>query len=129
MEGRLMQVKLYSESKHINILGFYQQAWQQSQVQKCMKKREQLLNALNNTLQHCSHNQPLILAGDFNTELPPVWPRQTCMPKQPDWMELQALMQRRRLCALNMCHKWEPTFSGMGPSGTHVETRIDYIMT
>ena len=40
--GRLVHARLYGTRSHVNIVGFYQQAWQPTQVESCLKRRAQL---------------------------------------------------------------------------------------
>ena len=108
--GRLVHARLYGTRSHVDIVGFYQQAWQPTQVGSCLKRRAQLTAQLNQLLLECSSNQLLFLGGDFNTDLPPaspyigdaVEPNQARPgPRQPDWQQLRALICRHGLCALN----------------------------
>ena len=107
-------------------------------IWKCCKKRESLLDSLNNLLKECSSNQGFILGGDFNTEIMPmasfignaVANHQTSLTlRQSAWKDLQEVISNHRLCVLNTFQKWQPTYSGKGPGGEQVQTRIDYVMT
>ena len=122
-EGRLVHARLYGVKGHVNIIGFYQQAWQPMQVEQCLKHRAKLL----------------FLGGDFNTDLPPTCPyvgeavephqdgAKPRPPRQPDWQQLQALICKHGLSALNTFQAWSPTYQGRGPQGDYVQSRVDYL--
>ena len=94
-----------------------------------------MLVRLGQLLDECSDNQLLVLGGDFNTDLQPIdrlvgnaVPQHTqAAPRQPDWEQLQHLVQRQDLCALNTFQSWSPTYSGRGPQGEVIRSRIDFM--
>ena len=66
--GRWVHVRPYgSNNSHINIIAYYQQAWQTQQAATCLKRRAELTAQLDQLLQSCSKCQLLLLGGDFNT--------------------------------------------------------------
>ena len=73
-EGRLVHVRVYGSTGHLNIIGYYQQAWQPTKVEACTKERSRLNAKLESLLAECSNNQLLLLGGDFNTDLAPDHP-------------------------------------------------------
>ena len=129
-----MHARLYGNESHINIIGYYQQAWQPQQVEACLRKRAALNAKLDQLLTECSGSQLLFLGGDFNTDLPtspyvgeaapPASVRNA--PRQPDWQLLQELVQRHGICALNTLQKWRPTYQGKGAQGEWVQSRIEF---
>ena len=131
--GRLVHARLYgSNNSHINIIGYYQQAWQTQQAATCLKRRAELTTQLDQLLQSCSKCQLLLLGGDFNTDLPPAPPYigeaqalglAKDGPRQADRRHLQA----HDMCALNTFRRWTPTYRGPGPNGDLVQSRIDYL--
>ena len=134
--GRLVHARLYGYKSHINIIGYYQQAWQPQQTEACLRKRAALNTKLDQLLTECSGSQLLFLGGDFNTDLPPDSPYvgaampPACVrnaPRQPDRQLLQELVGRHGICALNTLQKWRPTYQGKGPQGEWVQSRIDFL--
>ena len=106
--GRTLHAKVHGQRSNLNIIGFYQQAWQPQNIPGCKKRRREVLQKLETVLQECSKNQIVILGGDFNTEVGP-WKnlvRQSPTPgradvelKPQDWPDLRDLMDKHRLCA------------------------------
>ena len=136
--GRILHVKVHGQRQCLNIVGLYQQAWQPHNIPGCIKRRREILRKLDTLLQECSQNQLLLPGGDFNTEVgqwknlvgPALTPGRDAGDLHPqDWPDLRELMDQRGLCALNTFQAWSPTYEGVGPGGTHVQTRIDFIMT
>ena len=70
--GRIIHVKAYGQVGCINIIGFYQQAWDPTRlrIQECLAKRSHLLRKLEGVLKECSCNQTLVLGGDFTCPEP-----------------------------------------------------------
>ena len=56
-EGRLVHVRVYGSTGPLNIIGYYQQAWQPTKVEACTKERSRLNAKLESLLAECSNNQ------------------------------------------------------------------------
>ena len=135
--GRVVHVRVYGTRGHLNIIGYYQQAWQPQSPGACLQERCRIQAMLEHVLTECSTRHLMLLGGDFNTDLVPMTPYVgTALPptasqakhRQPDGPALQDLIRRQGLCVLNTFHGWQPTFQGAGPRGDAVSSRIDFLM-
>ena len=66
-QGRVVHAKVYGHKATHNIVGINQQAGQSGNTAWCMQR----LQKLDKLLQECSSSQPMIMGGDFNTEVCP----------------------------------------------------------
>ena len=121
-EGRLIHARVYGNHSHINVIGYYQQAWQPRNIETCLRTRSELNSKLSRLLDECSNNQ--LLGGDFNTDLMPNSPyvgdaqppaASQAQPRQSDRQQLRDLISRQGLCVLNTFQKWQLTYKGIGP--------------
>ena len=64
--GRLLHVRIARAEYHIDVLNFYQHAYQQDSSGKNLSKRHSLWDRLNSTIQGLARRNLLVVLGDFN---------------------------------------------------------------
>ena len=72
--GRVVHVRVYGTRGHLNIIGYYEQAWQPQSPSACLQERCRIQAQLEHVLTECSTRQMMLLGGDFNTDLVPMHP-------------------------------------------------------
>ena len=130
--GRLLQVIATHTHSQLpaSIVGIYQHVWRPHLgAQKNRELRSGVWNQLQQLITHTPARHQLIIAGDLNATLRPMYPH--VGPAAPDPTshsnldkELQTLLKEHSLCALNTWHA-RPAFTFRSPT---VDSQIDYII-
>ena len=132
--GRLLHVQLRLATRCFDVIACYQYVHLRTTTQ--LQKRKEWLNGLDTYLATLSKRNMLLVAGDFNSNLPCIpahvgtdlmrWKRElTSGAQHPDAGHLANLVKAHNLCALNT---WD---ASLGPTffGVQGISRIDYFLT
>ena len=131
LPGRLALVQ--ATSKHtklpLSLIGVYQHVWRSGlSTSRNQELRRGLWDKLDHTLLTTPQRHHVLICGDFNATLhaePPVAGPSVVSTAGGHDSDLQALMQKHSMCAVNTWHA--------SPSGTYFSsagcTQIDYIFT
>ena len=128
--GRLMHVRLARSEYHIDVVNFYQQAYQQDSSGANLSKRHGLWDSLNSTLQQLARRNMLLLLGDFNcTPIHAAGHTGCPLPRAeiyPDVAEFTTILEANQLVVLNTWLRRQQltTFTG-----SKHESIIDFVIT
>ncbi|CAE7364162.1 unnamed protein product [Symbiodinium sp. CCMP2592] len=128
--GRLLHVRLARPEYHIDVVNFYQQAYQPDSAGHNLSKRHSLWDSLNATIQQLARRNMLVLLGDFNCTPIYVAGHIGCSMSSAelysDAAEFTTILEANQLVVLNTWSRRRllPTFTG-----PRHQSIIDFIIT
>ncbi|CAE7225720.1 unnamed protein product [Symbiodinium sp. CCMP2592] len=128
--GRLLHVRLARPEYHIDVVNFYQQAYQPDSAGHNLSKRHSLWDSLNATIQQLARRNMLVLLGDFNCTPIYVAGHIGCSLSRAelysDAAEFTTILEANQLVVLNTWSRRRllPTFTG-----PRHQSIIDFIIT
>lgn len=131
VDGRLLHVRLHGNSRATDLIGCYQYPYQTTAAQS--QNRKLVWDALSETLMQLPRRNALMLAGDFNCDLRPMYPhigsaRPTPQHQpQVQYSDQETFQQIVRNCALTGLNTW----SGIQHTHEHqhLQARLDFMFT